>query len=261
MSKSLKMRLALHQDALATLHDLRRNHPLVAGTAARLAKIIEEDIAAFRAAIELERLESAAQGRATALGVNLADMRALVDALFEQLRRVSPERNALKQRIEEYLLAFAPSETETPKSSDDRNALEVRRDRVAGEIGAAPTAAEQRRTPESAEERAAYVGKILKELNVLKRRGADCGDLDKLHREYPGYDSLRIADEHWFLRKKLEALPDRKRPISLALDIAALKFGKARPTIETDWKKHKPAEFRQGRPRVASKKKSKPKKH
>lgn len=260
MCDSVKTRLAWHQDALAALRDLQQHYPFVAGTAGRLAEIVEADIRAFKSAIKLLQLEEAAAGGARLNGVDVRAMRQSVEAQFQQRRRASSERNALKQRIEEYLMAIAPPDTETPKSSDDRKALEVRLDRVAGEIGAAPTAAEERRTSESAEERAAYVGKILKELNVLKGRGTDCGDIDKLYREYPSYETLKIADEHWSIAKKLEALPDRKRPISLALDIAVLKFGKARPTIETDWKRHKPTEFRQSRSRVAAKKKSRPKK-
>ena len=260
MCDSMKTRLAWHQDALATLRNLQQYHPLVAGTAGRLAEIIEADIIAFQSAIRLSQLEEAASGGAKLNGFNVHALRQSVDAQFEQRRRAITERNALKQRIEEYLMAIAPPDAEVGRSSVDRDAPEVSLDRIAGEFGAAPTAAEELRTSESTEERAAYVGNILKELNVLKGRGADCGDLDKLHREYPGYDSLRIAHEHWFLRKKLEALPDRKRPISLALDIAVQKFGKARPTIETDWKRHKPAEFRQRRPRVAAKKMSRPKK-
>lgn len=259
MCDSVKTRLAWHQDALATLRDLQQHHPFVAGTAGRLAEIVEADIRAFKSAIKLLQLEEAAGG-ARLNGVDVHAMRQSVEAQFEQRRRASTERNALKQRIEEFLMAIAPPDTEAPKSSDDRKALEVRLDRVVGEIGAAPTAAEERRTSESAEERAAYVGKILKELNVLKGRGTDCGDIDKLRREYPRYETLEIADGHWYIAKKLEALPDRKRPISLALDIAVLKFGKARPTIETDWKRHKPAEFRQSRSRVAAKKKSRSKK-
>ncbi len=100
-----------------------------------------------------------------------------------------------------------------------------------------------------AEGRAHYVGKIFKELTVLKNRGVVAGDLLDLQRQYPTYDSIHFAVEHQHIRKMLESISDRKRVVSLAFDIAALKFERARPTIVTDWKRHKPAEFRQKRDR------------
>jgi hypothetical protein len=246
------MRLALHQDALAMLHDLRRNHPLVAGTASRLAEIVEEDITAFKAGIELQRLESTAQGRATAFGVNLVDMRALVEALFEQRRIARSERDPLKNRIEEYLIVIGAPDQTIPSVSVDAKLL------VSG--GSAPA---RRSGPEGektsshatqlAEERAEYVAKILKELTVIKNRVVVTGELQPLRREYPLYDCWQLVDEHPHLARKLEVVSERKRVISLALDFAAVKLGKARSTIATAWKKHKPKEFRQNKPRLTKK--------
>ena len=56
-------------------------------------------------------------------GVDLHAARQSVEAQFEQRRRASTERNALKQTIEEYLLAIAYPDTEAPKSSNERGAL------------------------------------------------------------------------------------------------------------------------------------------
>lgn len=256
MSQSLQLRLALHQDVLVLLRELRRNHPFVAATAARLAEIVEEGITAFKAALELQRLESIPQGRASTLGVNLADMRALVEALFEQRRRISSERDVLKKRVKEYLIAIGAPDENINSISMDQKRLDSGSSVLAGDVASAPSERTSPPAAEVAKERAQYVAKIQKELMVLKNRGVVAGELQPLRRQYPLFECLQLADDHPHLARKLEALSERKRVISLALDFAAFKFGRARSTISTDWKRHKPKEFRQQKPQPAKRTKA-----
>jgi hypothetical protein len=238
MKQSPKTKVALFQDAVATLRELQRKHPLVAGTAGRLAEILEEDIKVFHAEVSLQELEAAASVGTRKDQRDPVEMRKTVELLFEERRSVSNERLFLGNRIVQYLVAISTTDLAT---NDISAALESAPDcnKATDLLPATHLDASK-----VAEERANCVAKFLEELTILKNRGIVTGELQRLRREYPLFECLQLAVEHPTLTRKLDALPERKRVISLAFDFAAMKLGIAKSTVSTAWKRHKPDKFR-----------------
>ena len=85
-----------------------------------MAQILEEDISAFHAATDLIRLENAGEEPGANSQTDLKTRRRSVDALFESRRSLQRERDELKQRVEQYLLAF------TRDPAEDDQAPKVR---------------------------------------------------------------------------------------------------------------------------------------
>ncbi|MFI5107509.1 MAG: hypothetical protein ACHP78_01545 [Terriglobales bacterium] len=97
-------------------------------------------------------------------------------------------------------------------------------------------------------DRAETVGKLIKELNILKPFMYP-QDYDDLRREHPDFLCFQIAKRSRRLRLKLEYLRDHFKHVRLAQELAAARHGVQWSTIQKDWKLYKPKEFR--RPRAA----------
>lgn len=94
--------------------------------------------------------------------------------------------------------------------------------------------------------RAATVAKIIKELNVLKpQMFEDEAEYDQLRLQYPDFVAFKIADERPDLKLKILGIRGSTRHIRLAQEIAGAHHGRSVGTIIDDWKRHKPAKFRQ----------------
>jgi hypothetical protein len=67
-----------------------------------------------------------------------------------------------------------------------------------------------------------------------------------LNLENPSYLTFEVAAKRPDLRTKVLNLQDHRRFYRLAQEIAAAYHDKQLSTLQTDWKKHKPKEFRRG---------------
>ncbi len=92
--------------------------------------------------------------------------------------------------------------------------------------------------------RAETVGKIIRELNILKPQMFGEQNYDELKTKHPGFLTFGIADQRNDLKLKLVNLQEHRQHIRLAQELAASCHGKQRSTIEKDWKRYKPIEFR-----------------
>lgn len=92
--------------------------------------------------------------------------------------------------------------------------------------------------------RAETVGKIIKELNILKPQMFGEQGYDELKTKHPGFLTFGIADQREDLKLKLVNLQEHRQHIRLAQELAASFHGKQLSTIEKDWKRYKPSEFR-----------------
>ena len=100
------------------------------------------------------------------------------------------------------------------------------------------------RVPLPAEKRASTVARIIKELNDLKPKMHGESEYERLARKNPRFLTFRVADKHGELKEKVINVQAHRRHIRLAQELAAAYHRKQFSTIQTDWKKHKPKEFR-----------------
>jgi hypothetical protein len=98
--------------------------------------------------------------------------------------------------------------------------------------------------PTPSEARARTVAKIIKELDVLKPQMFGESDYERLAKENPRFLTVRVADKRPDLMEKVIYIQDSRRHIRLAQELAAANHGRELSTIQTDWKNHKPREFR-----------------
>ena len=98
--------------------------------------------------------------------------------------------------------------------------------------------------PTPSKARAGTVAKIIKELDILKPQMFGESDYERLAKENPRFLTVRVADKRPDLREKVIYIQGSRRHILLAQELAAAKHGKTLSTIQTDWKHHKPPEFR-----------------
>ncbi len=98
--------------------------------------------------------------------------------------------------------------------------------------------------PTPSEARARTVAKLIKELNVLKPQMNGESDYERLAKENPRFLTFRVADRRGDLKEKVMYIQGHQRHIRLAQELAAAKHGMEPSTIRTDWKNHKPREFR-----------------
>jgi hypothetical protein len=114
-----------------------------------------------------------------------------------------------------------------------------------------PAVAEQLPVQKSAPEapnfrqrRAEVVAQVIGELNVLRPLIVGLKEYNEQRALFPDYLTFKVAEKHPNLKEKLLYIQHHVQHRRLALEIAAAHFGKERTTIESDWKKYKPAEFR-----------------
>jgi hypothetical protein len=95
------------------------------------------------------------------------------------------------------------------------------------------------------ERRAHTTASLLEELNRLRPRmtGAE-SDYSGLARENPHFLTFKIARKHPELKEKVLNLQGHRRHFRLAQELAAAHHGVALATVQTDWKKSKPQEYR-----------------
>jgi hypothetical protein len=97
----------------------------------------------------------------------------------------------------------------------------------------------------ASERRAKTVAQLIGELGILKPQIFGLSDYESLAKEHPEFLVFHICENHKDLRQR--AIYDdefSRRHIRLAQDLAARFHGVSLSTIQTDWKKDKPAEFR-----------------
>jgi len=94
------------------------------------------------------------------------------------------------------------------------------------------------------EARARTVAKIIRELDILRRQMYGESDYERLAKKNPRLLAFRVAAKQPDLREKVIYIQGSRRHIRLAQELAAAKHGKKLSTIQTDWKNHKPREFR-----------------
>jgi hypothetical protein len=101
--------------------------------------------------------------------------------------------------------------------------------------------------PLPTQQRAATVARLIRELNDLKPEMNSEADYHRLTKRFPKFLCFRIARKQESLRTKLENIQGHRQHIRLAQEMTAAYHGKTFSTIETDWKKHKPREFKKKR--------------
>ena len=94
------------------------------------------------------------------------------------------------------------------------------------------------------ERRAITVATIIKELDILEPQLHHESDYERLKREKSEFLTFRETEKRRDLKELLLNIQDHRRYIRLAQQLAASHHGVRLDTIKTDWKKHKPAEFR-----------------
>ena len=93
--------------------------------------------------------------------------------------------------------------------------------------------------------RAQTVASLIKELDSLRPQMLEAeSEYEVLRKNYPGYLAFRIAGERPDLKMKILAIRGSSRHIRLAQELAAAHYGKSLATIQNDWKRSKPKEFR-----------------
>ena len=96
--------------------------------------------------------------------------------------------------------------------------------------------------------RAATVAALIKELNAIKpQMFEDEGEYKSLRGKYPEFILFKIADGRPDLKEKVLSIRSSTRHIRLAQELAAARHGRTLSTIQDDWKKFKPAEFKRDR--------------
>ncbi len=95
--------------------------------------------------------------------------------------------------------------------------------------------------------RATTVAKLINELSVLKpEMFEDEREYVRLCESHPDFLTFKIAQLRPDLKQKVVAIRNSSKHIRLAQELAAAHYSKALATIQDDWKRCKPAEFRLG---------------
>ena len=97
--------------------------------------------------------------------------------------------------------------------------------------------------------RANTVASLINELSVLKHQMSGEREYALLSESHPDFLTFRIAEVRPDLKQKVVEIRSSSRPIRLAQELAAAHYGKALATIQDDWKRCKPAEFKLARGR------------
>ena len=108
---------------------------------------------------------------------------------------------------------------------------------------------------EDSARRAKTVASLLRELAILKPTLFGRSDYEEQRLRHSDMLTFQIADTHSLVDRVIHDSFSRKN-IRLAIDLAARHYGRKPSTIDTDWKHHKPPEFRrakQGTPMNAHK--------
>jgi hypothetical protein len=93
--------------------------------------------------------------------------------------------------------------------------------------------------------RAKTVARLIRELNTLKPQMLeDDAEYERLREQYPKHLTFQIAEDRPDLKTKVMAIRGSTRHIRLAQELAAARYGRELSTIQDDWKRHKPQEFR-----------------
>jgi hypothetical protein len=93
--------------------------------------------------------------------------------------------------------------------------------------------------------RAKAVAQILTELNILKpQMFDDKAEYERLQHRYANFLTFQIAANRPDLLAKLLGIQGSTRHIRLAQEIAGAYYGKALATIQDEWKRHKPPDFK-----------------
>jgi hypothetical protein len=132
-----------------------------------------------------------------------------------------------RRQLREVAERQAPREPAGPQKSG----------RTGGKVSGDATAAK--------EARAGTVARILGELNRLKpQMFEDETEYRRLCDEHPDFLTFTIARERADLKLKILAIRGSTRHMRLAQELAAAHHGRQLGTIQDDWKRHKPVEFR-----------------
>jgi hypothetical protein len=98
------------------------------------------------------------------------------------------------------------------------------------------------------ETRARTVAQLIKELDDLKpQMFEDEAEYNSLKAHYPKFLVFKVAETRPDLKMKVLSIRASTRHIRLAQELAAAHHRRQVSTIQTDWKNHKPAEFRHPR--------------
>jgi hypothetical protein len=95
--------------------------------------------------------------------------------------------------------------------------------------------------------RARTVAKVIRELDILKPLMLGPKDYLDLRPKFEGFITFEVTEKHPALKDKLLHFQDHsRRHYRFAQEIAAAHHGRKLATIQTDWKRFKPAEFKTG---------------
>jgi hypothetical protein len=93
--------------------------------------------------------------------------------------------------------------------------------------------------------RATTVGRLVNELSVLKpQMSGEEREYARLSGSHPDFLTFRIAQLRPDLKQKVVVIRSSSKHIRLAQELAAAHYGKAVATIQDDWKRCKPPEFK-----------------
>ena len=96
--------------------------------------------------------------------------------------------------------------------------------------------------------RAKVVAMVFRELSIIRPDMYGESDFENLAKKHPRFITFQVTKQNDKLRTLLVNIQAHRRYIRLAQEIAAVRTGVALNTIQIDWKKHKPPEFRRKRP-------------
>jgi hypothetical protein len=95
--------------------------------------------------------------------------------------------------------------------------------------------------------RAATIARLINELSVLKpAMPKDEGEYARLSESHLDFLTFKIAQHRPDLKQKIVVIRSSSKHIRLAQELAAAHYSKALATIQDDWKRCKPPEFRLG---------------
>jgi hypothetical protein len=102
-------------------------------------------------------------------------------------------------------------------------------------------------TENRSEVRARTVAKVIEELDILRPLIFSSKDYADLRPKFGDFITFEVTEKHPALKEKLINFQDHsRRHYRLAQEVAAAHHGRRLATIQTDWKRFKPAEFRTG---------------
>jgi len=114
-------------------------------------------------------------------------------------------------------------------------------------LASAPRARKPKRTRNvsGSQRRAESVAKFIRKLTILRPQlHGDQSDYERLRRENSHFLTFKVARRNEELREKVLNVGYHTKFIRLAQEIVAADAGRTPSTIQTDWKRHKPAKFR-----------------